>query len=120
MGGGWPTATAAGGGCCAAEEEGGPAIRLKSLPLGFPDRGDGTRNAAAPPPITDCWAEDPCEEAEAVEGGAGGADIRLRSLPFPFGGAMFAANPTTIGNREASGRKGGEEKGGLRQEAGKV
>ena len=74
MGGGWPTATAAGGGCCAAEEEGGPAIRLKSLPLGFPDRGDGTRNAAAPPPITDCWAEDPCEEAEAVEAERVGID----------------------------------------------
>ena len=66
-------------------------MRPKSFPFGFPDRGDGILGAvaAAPPPLAGCWdrAVEGAGAAEVGEG-PGGADMRLRSLPFPLGGAI--------------------------------
>ncbi len=80
---------------------GGPAIRLKSLPLGLPVRGDG--DGAPPPPPGDDTDADAAAAAAAAPGvpatseptgvdsdvveTAGGADMRLRS--FPFGGGTM-------------------------------
>lgn len=60
-------------------------MRLKSLPLGLPDRGDETGAAAAVGVAPGAGA--------APEGGEGmgGAVMRLRSLPFPFGGDIVAS-----------------------------
>lgn len=61
-------------------------MRLKSLPLGLPDRGDETGAAAVA-------VGDASGAGAAPEGGEGmgGAVMRLRSLPFPFGGDIVAS-----------------------------
>ncbi len=105
--GGWAT-DSVGGSCGAAsgvveEDGGGPAIRLKSLPLGLPVRGDGD-GALPPPPGDDDAADDVAaivaavpatgepngiwDDAEVVET-ARGADMRLRSLPFGGGTMVY-------------------------------
>jgi len=101
--GGWETGTV-GGGCVISAvgvvDGGGPAIRLKSLPLGLPVRGDG--DGAPPTPLGDANAtavvaavaaatgagEPTGDGSEVVETG-GGADMRLRSLPFGGGTMMI-------------------------------
>ena len=79
---------------------GGPAIRLKSLPLGLPVRGDGDGAPPPPPPGDDADADAAAATAPGVPATgeptgvdsdvvetAGGADMRLRS--FPFGGGTM-------------------------------
>ncbi len=59
-------------------------MRAKSLPLGLPVRGDAAVTGDAPPVETPLAAG-----AGAADGGEGiGAASRLKSLPFPFGGAI--------------------------------
>lgn len=63
---------------------GGPVMRLKSLPLGLPARGDEDGALG-----NDDTATTSSAAGLTGDSTAGGADIRLRSLPFPFGGAMM-------------------------------
>lgn len=95
--GGWETGTVGGGWDISAVgvvDVGGPAIRLKSLPLGLPVRGDG--EGAPPTPLGDATAAvaaatgagEPTGDGSAVVDTGGGADMRLKSLPFG-GGTML-------------------------------
>ena len=108
--GGWEIGTVGANGCTISGvvvvDGGGPAIRLKSLPLGLPVRGEGNGAPPPPPPPGDDADDDAAAAAAAVAAApgvpaagdptgvdsdvvetAGGADMRLRS--FPFGGGTM-------------------------------
>ena len=74
-------------------------MRLKSFPLGFPARDDGLGTTRGAPPLGDeinvvvvppgeASNADPGAAVELVDDSPGGANMRLKSLPFPLGGAI--------------------------------